>query len=106
MNAAVLMEIESLRRANVDALRNRYREVFQEQTRCRNREYLFRKIAWRLQALADGDLSERARTRAQQIARDEDLRTIAPRDFFKIDGQPIRTTRADGDRREDCRLPL
>jgi hypothetical protein len=37
---------------------------FQEETRSRHREHLFRRIAWRLQALAEGDLSERARGRA------------------------------------------
>lgn len=44
-----------------------------------DRGHLFRRIAWRLQALAEGDLSERARTRAHQIARDADLRTVALR---------------------------
>ena len=67
VNTAVLMEIESLRRASMADLRTKYREVFQEETRCRHREHLFRRIAWRLQALAEGDLSERARGRAISI---------------------------------------
>ena len=45
-----------------------YREVFAEETRCRHREHLFRRIAWRVQALAEGDLTERARERASQLA--------------------------------------
>ena len=107
MDTAVLMEIESLRRASLEGLREKYREVFREDARSRHREHLFRRIAWRLQALAEGDLSERARTRAQEIAHDEDLRTVAPRDFLTVEGQRIQTTRADGDRRDqDCRLPL
>ena len=89
------------------ALREKYREVFQEATRSRHREHLFRRIAWRLQALAEGDLSERARSRAQQIARDADLRTVAPRDFLTVGEERIRTTRGDRNRREqDSRLPL
>ena len=76
MNNAVLMEVEKLRRATLAGLREKYREVFQEDTRSRHREHLFRRIAWRLQALAEGDLSERARGRAREIARDADLRTI------------------------------
>ena len=60
MTTEVLMEIEKLRRASLTALRAKYREVFQEETRCRHREHLFRRIAWRLQALAEGDLTERA----------------------------------------------
>src|SRR5271157_3072561 len=99
------MEIESLRRATLGALRAKYREVFQEETRCRHREHLFRRVAWRLQALAEGDLSERARTRAQQIARDADLRVVAPRDFLTVGGEPVRTT-PGRNRRQDSRLPL
>src|ERR1017187_4946761 len=59
MDTAVLMEIENLRRASLAALREKYREVFREETRVRHREHLFRRIAWRLQALAEGDLSRR-----------------------------------------------
>ena len=61
MENAVLMEIESLRRATLSGLRAKYQEVFGEQARSRHREHLFRRIAWRLQALAEGDLSQRAR---------------------------------------------
>jgi hypothetical protein len=78
--------------------------VFQEETRCRHREHLFRRIAWRLQALAEGDLSQRARGRAHQIAQDADLRKVAPRDFFTVEGEPVETTR--GYRKQDRRLPL
>ena len=107
MDTAVLMEIDNLRRASLTALREKYRSLFQEETRSRHREHLFRRIAWRLQALADGDLSERARDRARQIAHDADLRTVAPRDFFTIEGEEVKTTRGDRNRREqDSRLPL
>jgi hypothetical protein len=102
----VLMEIEKLRRAPLPALRAKHREVFQEETRCRHREHLFRRIAWRLQALAEGDLTERARQRAQQIARDADLRLIAPPDFFTVSGISIKTTPGARDRNPDRRLPL
>ena len=57
MDTAVLMEIENLRRATLADLRSKFRELFQESTRCRHREHLFRRIAWRLQALAEGDLA-------------------------------------------------
>jgi hypothetical protein len=101
------MEIESLRRTSLAALRARYREVFGEESRSRHREHLFRRIAWRLQALAEGDLSERARDRASEIAQDADLRIIAPRDFFTVGGERVRTARANRNRREqDSRLPL
>jgi hypothetical protein len=107
MDTAVLMQIENLRRASLAGLREKFREVFQEETRSRHREHLFRRIAWRLQALAEGDLSERARGRAQQIAQDASLRTVAPRDFLRVDGERVQTTPSDRNRREqDSRLPL
>jgi hypothetical protein len=39
---------------------------------------LIRRIAWRLQALAQGDLSERARQQALALANDADLRIQPP----------------------------
>jgi hypothetical protein len=80
--------------------------VFQEETSSRHREHLFRRIAWRLQALAEGDLTERAITRAKKIAQDADLRKVAPEDFFSLDGKSIQTTRAGSRRQQDNRLPL
>jgi hypothetical protein len=107
VDKTVLMEVENLRRASLAGLREKYRQVFQEETRSRHREHLFRRIAWRLQALAEGDLSERARTRAREIARDADLRTVAPAEFFSVEGESVRTTPGDRNRRQhDSRLPL
>lgn len=44
-----------------------------------NREYQVKRIAWRLQANAHGDLSCRARRRAEELANDADLRTAMPK---------------------------
>ena len=106
MDPGILMELESLRRASMADLRKKYQEVFQEPTRCTHREHLFRRIAWRLQALAEGDLSERARGRANEIARDGDLRINAPRDFFTVGGEQVQTTGDQNRRQQDRRLPL
>ena len=67
MKASVLKEIEGLRRLTVGGLREKYREVFGEESRSGHKDYLFRRIAWRLQANAEGGLSERARRRAMEI---------------------------------------
>src|SRR6266853_1596659 len=82
MDPAILAEIEHLRQMTVGALRTKYRDVFGEESRSSNKQYLFRRIAWRLQARAEGDLSERARQRALELADDADLRIRAPEGFF------------------------
>ena len=82
MEPSIVAEIEQLRHLTTAALRIRYREVWGEESRSSNRQCLFRRIAWRLQARAEGDLSERARRRAQEIADDADLRVRAPQGFF------------------------
>ena len=79
MGLNVANEMAALRRMTVPDLRRRYAEVFGEETRCRHKEYLWRRIIWRLQALQEGDLSERARRRAEELANDADLRVRAPR---------------------------
>src|SRR5438874_10467959 len=71
--------IAGLQRLNMHELRVRYAELFGETTAVKNRTWLLRRVAWRLQCLAEGDLSERARQRAAELADDADLRTTVPR---------------------------
>ncbi len=72
-------EIAALQRMAPKELRARYAEVFGEQTRSGNKPALIKRIAWRLQARAEGGLSERAQRRAEQLARDADLRLTPPK---------------------------
>src|SRR5207247_6148843 len=71
--------ISGLQRLTTQELRVRYAELFGETTSVKNRTWLLRRVAWRLQSLAEGDLSERARQRAAELANDADLRTTVPR---------------------------
>jgi hypothetical protein len=52
--------------------RQRFAELFGEATKASNRTWLTNRIVWRMQALAEVDLSQRARQR------DADLRLYAP----------------------------
>src|SRR5437016_8517114 len=81
MNPAVNAAIEQLRGSTVAALKKRDRELFGEESKSSNKQFLFRRIAWRLQANAEGDLSERARRRATEIADDGDVSLRAPKEF-------------------------
>ena len=79
-------QIAELKQMKVGELREKYETVFGEPTRAANKDFLFKRIAWRIQSLAEGDLSERARRRADVLARDADLRTTAPRSSLSTTG--------------------
>ena len=83
-------------------LQTRFAEVFGESTHVHNRTWLIKRIAWRIQALAEGDLSERARQRAAELANDADLRLAAPKPKTGS-AMPVRTIHHS--RRRDRRLP-
>ncbi len=71
-------ELAALERMTSTQLRVKYAEVFGEESRSGHKEWLVKRIAWRIQANVEGDLSERARRRAAELANDADLRLKAP----------------------------
>jgi len=79
MTVEISQELAALPRLSTKQLRARYAEAYGEQTRCGNRAWLVKRVAWRLQVLAGGDLSERAQRRAAELANDADLRLGPPR---------------------------
>ncbi len=79
MELNVHKEVAAMQRLGAKQLRGRYAEVFGETTTANNKTWLIRRIAWRLQALAEGDLTERARRRAEELGNDADLRMNPPR---------------------------
>src|SRR5687768_11080936 len=83
MNATMTGSIEqtlaALRRMTPAQLRAQYLETFGEPTRSGNKDFLFKRIAWRIQSQAEGGLSERVKKRAEELARDADLRTTFPK---------------------------
>jgi hypothetical protein len=81
-------DIKRLKDAGVAELQQRDREVFGEEPRSRHRDFLWKRVAWRLQANAEGDLTERARQRAEELANDADLRIRAPREMVQQFARP------------------
>ena len=77
-------ELAALRRMLVDGLRARYAEVFGETTNGRLKDWLIKRIIYRLQVLAEGDLSERALRRAAELANDADLRRPPPKSPIRV----------------------
>jgi DUF2924 family protein len=103
----VWKEIEQLRGATVGELRIKYLELFGQPSRSNHKQFLFRRIAWRLQALAYGDLSERARLRAAALAQDIELRIKAPQHLVGTAHQVLQPTlRSRCKAGPDDRLPV
>jgi hypothetical protein len=75
----VAAEIAALPRLRVSELRAKFAAVFGEPTPSHNKVWLVKRIAWRLQAQAEGDLSERARQCLAELLGNTDLRLSAPR---------------------------
>jgi hypothetical protein len=106
MAHTVVAAIEQLRSLNVIALRKKYQHLFGDRSRSSNKQYLFRRIAWRLQANAEGGLSERACHRAVQIADEADLRTRAPKGFLSAQvPASAASTVEHAQAQRDARLP-
>jgi Protein of unknown function (DUF2924) len=98
-------ELTALRGMTIGELRHKYAELFGEPTRTGNKVWLVRRLIWRLQALAEGDLSERARQRAEVLAHDADLRRSPPRRRQEAATPPTETDSSRLGPRHRDRLP-
>ena len=105
MTMTIAKEVAALGRMTVSELRSKHIDAFGEPTRTGNKEYLVKRIAWRLQANAHGDLSEQARRRADELANDADLRTTAPK-VRKTEDRPALTRQTSVAFDSDSRLPM
>ena len=98
------LEKTALKRMTVPELRRKYAQVFGEDTTSRHKEFLIRRIVWRLQMNQEGGVSERARQRARDLAAESDVRLTAPRPRFVASGGE--TTTAPIEFPHDDRLPM
>jgi hypothetical protein len=102
MTTTIGKQIAELERLGVKQLRQRYEDLFGEPTRAANKAWLLKRVAWRLQALAEGGLSERALARAKELANEADLRLSPPRESAaapKAAPAPLPAPPAQGDGR-------
>jgi hypothetical protein len=72
------VQLAALDKLTVAELVEKYREVFGVPTRTRNKDYLRKRVAWRIQALAEGGLSESALQRIEQLAPEAPVRWRTP----------------------------
>lgn len=75
---SIAQQLAALPRLTVKQLQARYAEVFREATPGRNKAWLVKRIAWKIQAQVEGSLSERARRRAEELAAGAELRSTVP----------------------------
>jgi hypothetical protein len=105
MHDQLAQELASLGHLTVSQLRARYAALFGEATRVGNKAWLVKRIAWRLQALAEGDLSQRARQRALELAHDADLRLSPPKSGSQAPPLSLSTPAPQPRAKQPTRLP-
>jgi len=97
-------ELAALQRMTPGELRDKYRELFGDESRSGNRRWLYRRCAWRVQERVHGGLSQRSRKRAMEIADDADVRFIPPPNVAPGADMPRQTYPTDI--KPDDRLPI
>ena len=74
MADSIAAQIKRIQKMSIPDLRKKYAELFGEETRSNNKDWLWKRIAYRVQEKAEGSLSERARRRAEELADEGFLR--------------------------------
>jgi hypothetical protein len=106
MNGSMLEQILQLKAMTVAELQETWRQVFGESSSCRNKPFLWKRIAWELQARAYGRLSEPALDRIREPAPERHPRLRPPRGAMtEIERLISRPGPARPEHRRDPQLP-
>jgi hypothetical protein len=105
MDTALIASLQELREMNIPALKQKYVTLFGEESKSFNKAFLFRRLAWKLQAQAKGGLSERAQQRAAEIVDEADLRVRAPKGFLPYDVPEVGWSADRSQASRDWRIP-
>ena len=68
IETSVIRSIHALRQMTVSEMQTQWLRLNGEPTRSKNRDYLYRRLAWRIQELQHGGLSRTARDRIDELA--------------------------------------
>lgn len=74
-------QLHALQGLSTHQLRAKYCELFGEETTSHNRDFLFKRIAWRLQEQTYGGLSQRTKTRLASLVDESLIRVRPPKEF-------------------------
>lgn len=80
----LIHDILALRELPVAKLRERYLALFGEETTSRNKDYLFKRLVYRMQEQRYGGLSQRAQDRAKELASQAPIRRRPPRNVASV----------------------
>ena len=78
MYTGVIRQIAAFKKMTVAELRCEWERLNGEPARSMNRDYLWRRLAWRVQEIANGGLSDAANARLEELAPDSLQRTRSP----------------------------
>jgi hypothetical protein len=97
MSASIPERIAQFKAMTVSQLREEWWKYYGEETHTRNRDYLWKRLAWRIQELEFGGLSDAAKARIEEINRDNPwVRGQLPRGFVASLEPPRRDPRLPG----------
>jgi hypothetical protein len=99
---SIVSEINALRQMTVGELRVEWERLYGEPSRSRNRDYLWRRLAWRVQEIAYGGLTGAAKARIVELTPATFTRSQLPAGFNPTERQ---ATSPGAPRRSDPRLP-
>ena len=91
--ASIPARIARLQEMSVGELREEWRRLYAEEPRSRHRVWLWRRLAWRIQELEYGGLSDRAKKRLEELMPRAELALRVPRGFMKGTDLPPRAIR-------------
>ena len=88
MEATIVQELAELNRMSMAELKDRWRSLYGTEPPKYKRQYLIRRLAYRIQELALGGLSEKAKEKLEQLAGEDsvgknrkqnaNVRTVSP----------------------------
>lgn len=68
-----MVQITALKNASIEELQHKYKELFStKETTCNNKVYLFKRIAYKLQEIESGGLSENVQNKIDDLIKEYD----------------------------------
>ncbi len=104
METTLIRRIHRLQQMTVGDLRLEWLKLYGEPTRSRNKQFLWRRLAWRVQELAHGGLSDAAKAKIDELTPDSFARARIPQNGNDVASADRRRHHQPRDQR-DPRLP-